>query len=87
MRNRLWIVPLLIAAIAVISPSSMGMGDVKLVAAAGALAGMADLQALLVVMALVGGMLGVLALVKVGRSGTLAYGPAIALGAVAVMLL
>ena len=61
-------------------PGSIGMGDVKFAAPAGALAGFEGLGSLLIVIALLGGVLSMIAFARFGRSGTLAYGPAIALG-------
>jgi leader peptidase (prepilin peptidase)/N-methyltransferase len=64
---------------AFLKPGSIGMGDVKFAAPAGALAGFEDLGSLLFTIAILGGLLSIVALVRFGRSGTLAYGPAIAL--------
>ncbi len=61
-------------------PGSVGMGDVKFAAPAGALAGFEGVGSLLIVIALLGGVLSIIAFARFGRSGTLAYGPAIALG-------
>lgn len=60
-------------------PGSIGMGDVKFAAPAGALAGFEGLGSLLIAIALLGGVLSMVAFMRFGRSGTLAYGPAIAL--------
>lgn len=65
-------------------PGSMGMGDVKFAAPAGALVGLQLLGTLLVAIALLGGVLALIALVRQGRSATLAYGPAIAVAALYV---
>ena len=65
-------------------PGSMGMGDVKFAAPAGALVGLQLLGTLLVAIALLGGVLALVAYVRHGRSATLAYGPAIALAALYV---
>jgi len=65
-------------------PGSMGMGDVKFAAPAGALVGLQLLGTLLVAIALLGGVLALIAFVRHGRSATLAYGPAIALAALYV---
>ena len=65
-------------------PGSIGMGDVKFAAPAGALAGFEDVGSLLVAVALLGGVLSMVAFARFGRSGTLAYGPAIALGTLLV---
>lgn len=73
--------PLLVLAIAV--PKAMGMGDVKLAAVAGALVGLSLLPSLWVAIAVVGGVLAVLAAIRGGWGATFAYGPAIALGALA----
>jgi len=66
-------------AMALWKPGSMGMGDVKFAAPAGALAGLQLLGALLVAIGLIGGVLAMIAFVRHGREATLAYGPAIAL--------
>jgi leader peptidase (prepilin peptidase)/N-methyltransferase len=68
-------------------PGSIGMGDVKFAAPAGALAGFEEIGALLIVIALLGGVLSIVAFARFGRSGTLAYGPAIALGTLWVAFL
>jgi len=65
-------------------PGSIGMGDVKFAAPAGALAGFEAVGSLLIVIALLGGVLSIAAFVRSGRSATLAYGPAIALGTLLV---
>ena len=65
-------------------PGSVGMGDVKFAAPAGALAGFEGVGSLLIVIALLGGVLSIIAFARFGRSGTLAYGPAIALGTLLV---
>lgn len=65
-------------------PGSIGMGDVKFAAPAGALAGFEAVGSLLIVIALLGGVLSMIAFARFGRSGTLAYGPAIALGTLLV---
>ncbi len=67
-------------------PGSIGMGDVKFAAPAGALAGFESVGSLLIVIALLGGVLSIIAFARFGRSGTLAYGPAIALGTLLVAL-
>ena len=68
-------------------PGSIGMGDVKFAAPAGALAGFEDVGSLLIAIALLGGVLSIVALVRFGRSGTLAYGPAIAIATLLVAFL
>ena len=68
-------------------PGSIGMGDVKFAAPAGALAGLEAVGSLLVAIALLGGVLSIIALARFGRSGTLAYGPAIAVGTLLVAFL
>jgi leader peptidase (prepilin peptidase) / N-methyltransferase len=65
-------------------PGSMGMGDVKFAAPAGALVGLQLLGTLLVAIALLGGVLALVAYARHGRSATLAYGPAIAVAALYV---
>jgi len=65
-------------------PGSIGMGDVKFAAPAGALAGFEGVGSLLIAIALLGGVLSLIAFARYGRSGTLAYGPAIALGTLLV---
>lgn len=65
-------------------PGSIGMGDVKFAAPAGALAGFEGVGSLLIAIALLGGVLSIIAFARFGRSGTLAYGPAIALGTLLV---
>lgn len=74
-------------AMALWKPGSMGMGDVKFAAPAGALAGLQLLGTLLVAIGLLGGVLAVVAFVRHGRSATLAYGPAIALATLWVAFL
>ena len=63
---------------AFVRPGSIGMGDVKFAAPAGALVGFEHVGSMLVATAVLGGVLSLIALVRHGRSGTLAYGPAIA---------
>lgn len=65
-------------------PGSMGMGDVKFAAPAGALVGLQLLGTLLIAIALFGGVLALIAYLRHGRSATLAYGPAIAVAALYV---
>ena len=65
-------------------PGSMGMGDVKFAAPAGMLVGLQLLGTLLVVIALLGGVLALVAYLRHGRPATLAYGPAIAVAALYV---
>ncbi len=72
--------------IALVAPGAMGMGDVKLALPAGALAGFAGLQDLIMAIALLGALLALLAFARGGRRATLAYGPAIAIGALIVAL-
>lgn len=79
--------PLPLLAFALLFAGSIGMGDVKLMAPAGALVALGELQQLLVLMALLGGLMGVAVLVRSGRRGTLPYGPAIAAAAVIISLL
>lgn len=71
-------------ALAFWKPGSMGMGDVKFAAPAGALVGLPLLSTLLVAIALIGGVLALVAYLRHGRSATLAYGPAIAVAALYV---
>ncbi len=72
--------------IALVAPGAMGMGDVKLALPAGALAGFAGLQDLILAIALLGALLALVAFARGGRKATLAYGPAIAIGALIVAL-
>lgn len=72
--------------IALVAPGAMGMGDVKLALPAGALAGFAGLQDLIMAIAIIGALLALLAFARGGRRATLAYGPAIAIGALIVAL-
>lgn len=67
---------------------AFGLGDAKLMAGAGAVAGLAHVLDFLIAMALAGGVLA-LALLAVHRSrrATMPYGPAIAAGAVVALLL
>ncbi|MEZ4501435.1 MAG: prepilin peptidase [Dehalococcoidia bacterium] len=78
--------PLPLLALSAVASHAMGMGDVKLTAPAGALAGLANVPSLWLGTALAGGILSVIALVRGGRRSTLAYGPAIALGLLATLL-
>jgi leader peptidase (prepilin peptidase) / N-methyltransferase len=74
---------------ALIVPAGLGMGDVKLMLLLGAALGAAVLPALLLGV-LAGGIAGVVVLVREGRSArgkAIAYGPFLAFGAIAVMLL
>lgn len=72
--------PLPLLVLAIISPASMGMGDVKLASVAGALVGYQLVPAWWVGTAIAGGLLAVIAIVRGGRRGaTLAYGPALAI--------
>jgi leader peptidase (prepilin peptidase)/N-methyltransferase len=73
--------------IALIAPGAMGMGDVKLALPAGAIAGFAGLYHLVLAISGFGAMLALIAFVRGGRKATLAYGPAIALGALLVAAL
>ncbi len=72
--------------IALVAPGAMGMGDVKLALPAGALAGFAGLQDLIMAIALLGALLALVAFARGGRRATLAYGPAIAVAALIVAL-
>lgn len=66
---------------------SFGLGDVKLMAGAGAVAGLAHVADFLFAMALAGGALALLfLLLRRTRRATMPYGPAIAAGAVLVLL-
>ena len=80
------IAPLPLLAIALAAPGAMGMGDVKLTSAAGALAGLAAVPALWLTIGLAGGVLGIVGVIWHGRSATVAYGPAIAAGALLMIL-
>ncbi|MCC6237115.1 MAG: prepilin peptidase [Dehalococcoidia bacterium] len=74
------VAPLPLLALAILQPGGMGMGDVKLAAVAGALAGLRAVPAWWVATALAGGLLGVIAIIRGGRRGsTMAYGPALVL--------
>jgi leader peptidase (prepilin peptidase) / N-methyltransferase len=75
--------------VALIVPAGLGMGDVKLMLLLGAALGAAVLPALLLGV-LAGGIAGVVVLVREGRSArrkAIPYGPFLAFGAIAVMLL
>lgn len=80
------IAPLPLLVLAFIAPASMGMGDVKLMGAAGALVTLSGLQPLLLGTAILGAALGAVAYARGGRRSTLAYGPAIAGGALLAIL-
>ena len=73
-------------AIALAAPGAMGMGDVKLTSAAGALAGLAGVTSLWLTIGLAGGALGIVVIIRQGHSATVAYGPAIAAGALLVLI-
>lgn len=77
--------PLLVMAVAM--PGAMGMGDVKLFAPAGALAGLSAVPQLWVAVAVLGGVLAVTGALRGGRRATIAYGPAIAAGTLLVAFL
>jgi leader peptidase (prepilin peptidase)/N-methyltransferase len=77
--------PLPFLVIALPRPGAMGMGDVKLAAVAGALAGFGGLPLWWFGTALAGALLAVLALVRGGPRSTLAYGPALVAGLGAVL--
>lgn len=80
------VAPLPLLALAILQPGGMGMGDVKLAAVAGALAGLRAVPAWWVATALAGGLLAVVALIRGGRRGsTMAYGPALVLAIAWVM--
>lgn len=72
--------PLPFLVIAIPRPGAMGMGDAKLAAVAGALAGLGALPLWWFATALAGAVLAVLALVRGGPRSTLAYGPALVAG-------
>ena len=75
--------------LALIVPAGFGMGDVKLMLLLGAALGAAVLPALLLGV-LAGGVAGVVVLVREGRGArrkAIPYGPYLAFGAIAVMLL
>ena len=75
--------------LALIVPAGLGMGDVKLMLLLGAALGAAVVPALLLGV-LAGGIAGVVVLVREGRSArrkAIPYGPFLAFGAIAVMLL
>lgn len=80
------IAPLPLLAIALAAPGAMGMGDVKLASSAGALAGFAGLTSLWLTIAVAGGALGVVGMIWHGRNATVAYGPAIAVGALLMLV-
>lgn len=66
---------------------AFGLGDVKLMAGAGAMAGLAHVADFLLAMAFAGGALALLfVLARRARRTTMPYGPAIAAGAVLVLL-
>ncbi len=74
---------------ALVAPGGLGMGDVKLMLLLGAALGAAVLPALLLGV-LAGGVAGVVVLVREGRGArrkAIPYGPFLAFGAIAVMLL
>lgn len=74
---------------ALIVPAGLGMGDVKLMLLLGAALGAAVLPALLLGV-LAGGIAGVVVLVREGRGArrkAIPYGPFLAFGAIAVLLL
>lgn len=75
-------------ALAVAAGGAFGMGDVKLMAGAGAVAGVAHVLAFLVAMAIAGGVIAlvVIAMRRGTRVTTMPYGPAIALGVADVAL-
>ncbi len=80
------VAPLPLLALAILQPGGMGMGDVKLAAVAGALAGLRAVPAWWVATALAGGFLAVVAIIRGGRRGsTMAYGPALVLAIAWVM--
>jgi leader peptidase (prepilin peptidase) / N-methyltransferase len=75
--------------LALVNPGGLGMGDVKLMLLLGAALGGAVLPAL-VVGTLAGGVAGAIVLVRHGRAArgrALPYGPFLAFGAIAAMLL
>lgn len=72
--------PLPFLVIAIPRPGAMGMGDVKLAAVAGALAGVGGLPLWWFATALAGAALALLALIRGGPRSTLAYGPALVAG-------
>ncbi len=80
------IAPLPLLAIALAAPGAMGMGDVKLTSAAGALAVLAAVPSLWLTIGLAGGVLGIVGMIWQGRRATVAYGPAIAVGALLMLL-
>jgi len=80
------VAPLPLLALSIVAPHAMGMGDVKLAAPAGALAGIASVPGLWFGIALAGGVLSAIALARSGRGATLAYGPAIAVGLVLILV-
>lgn len=81
------VAPLPLLALAVAMPGGMGMGDVKLFAPAGALAGLSAVPQLWVAVAVLGGVLAVAGALRGGRRATIAYGPAITAGALLVAFL
>lgn len=72
--------------LAAVRPGAMGMGDVKLAAAAGAVVGLAGVSTLLLATALLGGALALIVTARRGTRATFAYGPAIA-GALLIALI
>lgn len=68
----------LLAGLVLFALQGLGGGDVKLLAALGAVLGVEDFPALLLLIALAGGVLGLVAALRGKRD--LAYAPAIALG-------
>lgn len=73
--------------VAVAARGGFGMGDVKLMAYAGAAVGMARVLPFLVTMSLAGGVFAIAVMVAGRRHTPIPYGPAIAFGGVAVLLL
>lgn len=74
--------------LAIAARGGFGMGDVKLMAFAGAAVGAGAALPFLVLMALAGGAIAVAAMLfsGAGRRATIPYGPAIALGCAATLL-
>ncbi len=80
------VAPLPFLLMALIAPGGMGMGDVKLASPAGAAVGLGAMASLWLGIAVIGGVLALLGALRKGRRATIAYGPAIALAVVFVLV-
>jgi leader peptidase (prepilin peptidase)/N-methyltransferase len=80
------VAPLPFLLMALLAPGGMGMGDVKLASPAGAAVGMGAISLLWIAIAILGGVLAMVGALRRGRRATIAYGPAIALAVVLVLL-